>query len=183
MRGSGRTSDIGSRPRIACAAAARQRARGESGQSLVEFALILPLVVLLMAIAFSGWDAMQQTIRLTSAARAGAIQAAHDLSTYITSNKLTCAAAASSAGWAGASGAFQTAWNDATTSVNNEESLGVYQNTKSTNDDYVNMTSSTDNDLGVTIYVVTVTVSRQVGAWIPAVSNQKINATATARYC
>jgi Flp pilus assembly protein TadG len=160
---------------------ALRRGRGESGQSIVEFALILPLIVLLMAIAFTGWDAMQQTIRLTSAARAGALQAAHDLSQYISQNSLTCAQMVpGQSGWTTES---PTAWNHATTAVNNEEGSSAFQNSSSASDNYVNMTESTDTNSGLTIYVVSVTVSHKVGAWIPVVSTQHVNTTATARYC
>src|SRR5580693_2663826 len=86
------------------------RRRDESGQALVEFALVLPLVILIVAVAFNGWDGMQKTIRLTSAARAGAIVAASDLA---------------------AGDSQQTAWNDAVTAINAEEgdtSVALYQN-------------------------------------------------------
>ena len=61
----------------------RSRQRDESGTALVELALVLPLVILLLGVAFNGWNGMQATIRLTSAARAGAIVAAADLTSNI----------------------------------------------------------------------------------------------------
>jgi Flp pilus assembly protein TadG len=59
----------------------RRRARrtASKGQALVEMSLILPVVFLLLVTAYTGSDAMHQAIGLTSAARAGAIVAAHDL--------------------------------------------------------------------------------------------------------
>ncbi len=77
-----------------------RRGDDEDGQSAVEFALILPVIVLLVAIAFNGWSALQSSIRLTSAARAGAIAAANDLGAP--NNKST-----------------STALADATTAINN----------------------------------------------------------------
>ncbi len=55
------------------------RCHDETGTALVELALVIPLVMLLLGAAFNGWNGMQESIRLTSAARAGAIVAANDL--------------------------------------------------------------------------------------------------------
>jgi len=127
-------------------------------------AVVLPLLVLLMGIAFTGWSAMQSSIRLTTAARAGAIKAANDLQ---------------------AGKQASTAWNDATTAVNLEEGVSnIYQNTNSHADDYVNMSETTDtlNGTGVTIKVVQITISQSIVAVIPVVSSLSVNTDATARY-
>ena len=50
------------------------------GQSLVEFSLAFPLFMLLVAVCFTGSQAMSSVIGLSSAARAGAIAAANDVS-------------------------------------------------------------------------------------------------------
>jgi len=141
--------------------------RGESGQALVEFVLVLPLVALLMGVAFTGWNAMQLSVRLTSAARAGAIQAAADL----------------------ASGDSQAqAATDATTAVNNEEGVsGVYQDSDPAAADYVSVSQPTSQTVSgtsgtTTINVVTVTISRTADTLVPFVGNIAVNTHATARF-
>ena len=59
-----------------CARPRRRRARG---QSLVEMAIVLPVMISMLALAYTGWDAIHRVIGITSAARAGALQAAADL--------------------------------------------------------------------------------------------------------
>jgi len=142
----------------------RRWRRDESGQAVVEFALVLPVVVLLMGAAFTGWNGMQLSVRLTSAARAGAIQAAADLATN--PNQV------------------QTAWDAATTAVNNEEgTTGVYQDANPTGADYVRMTTATQAVAGgITVHVVTVTISDTAVTLVPVVGNLPVKATATARY-
>ena len=142
------------------------RRHDEAGQSAVEFALVLPVIILLVAIAFNGWSALQSSIRLTTAARAGAIAAANDLGPP---NNMSTA----------------TALADATTAINNEEGVsGVYQHTNAAADNYVSLSTSTDTlaGTGVTIKVVTVTITHRVTAWVPVVSLPQLSARATARY-
>lgn len=57
---------------------------------MVEMVVILPLVLILLSFAFMGWDSMQQSIRLTSAARAGAIKAANDLQAGSWASPIRC---------------------------------------------------------------------------------------------
>ncbi|MGH7746747.1 MAG: TadE/TadG family type IV pilus assembly protein [Candidatus Dormibacteria bacterium] len=56
-----------------------RRHREAGGQSLVEFALSLPVLILLLAVAYVGWQAMHTVIALNGAARAGAVRAADDV--------------------------------------------------------------------------------------------------------
>lgn len=140
------------------------RRRDETGQALIEFVLVIPLMILLIGVAFNGWSAIQLDIGLTSAARAGAIKAANDLATNPTD--------------------IPDAWNDATTAINENQGVtGVYQNMDSNSDDYVNMSEATDTIAsGVTINVVTITISQVSDTLIPVVGNFHVTAHATARY-
>ncbi len=61
------------------AARPRSRCRRARGQSLVEFAISLPVLLLLLALAYVGWQAVHTVIALDGAARAGAIAAANDI--------------------------------------------------------------------------------------------------------
>jgi Flp pilus assembly protein TadG len=139
----------------------------ETGTALVELALVLPLVILLLGVAFNGWNGMQEAIRLTSAARAGAIVAASDL----TSN---ASHAATTTGQALA---------DATTAINQEEGVAVYQSVDSAAGNYVRMSEATQSvSSGVTISVVTVTVSHSSVSLVPFVGSLPVTTHATARY-
>ena len=139
----------------------RRRRHDESGTALVELALVIPLVILLLGVAFNGWNGMQESIRLTSAARAGAILAASDLT--------------SKPGQALA---------DATTAINAEEGVtGVYQSTDSGANNYVSMATQTDTiSAQVTIKVVTVTISHASVSFVPFVGSFPVTTHATARY-
>jgi Flp pilus assembly protein TadG len=140
--------------------------RDEAGQSAVEFALVLPVIILLVAVAFNGWSALQSSIRLATAARAGAIAAANDLGPP--NNKSTA-----------------TALADATTAINNEEGVAVvYQHTNAAANNYVSLSTSTDtlSGTGVTINVVTINIAHQMTAWVPVVSIPQLSTRATARY-
>jgi Flp pilus assembly protein TadG len=164
---------------------ARCRRGDEAGQSIVEMALILPFITLLIAIAFTGWNALQQTIRLTTATRSGAIKAANDLSGYIATNKLQCSAMVSgSTAWTNDFSQSPTPQDDATSAINAEEGVtNTYQDNSASSDNYVSLTSAIDNDAGVSVYVVTITISHQVATWFPFLSAPHVTATATARYC
>lgn len=129
---------------------------------MVEFVVILPLALLLFGVAFTGWQGMQTSIRLTTAARAGAILAAQDLQT--------------------GSG---NAWNDATLAVNQEEGVtNVYQNSSPGADNYVNMsvTPETLSAAGLTINVVKISITHAVVPVVPAVWKLSVTSSATARY-
>jgi len=146
--------------------ARRRVRRGESGQALVEFVLVLPVVALLMGVAFNGWNALQLSIRLTSAARAGAIEAANDLA---------------------AKDSQQVAWDAATAAVNSEEGdTGVYQDKNAQAANYVDMTTSTQtvtsSDSTVQIQVVQITISQTSATLVPFVTSLSVNAHASARY-
>ena len=136
------------------------RRHDETGTALVELALVIPLVVLLLGAAFNGWNGMQETIRLTSAARAGAILAASDL----TSNPGQALA-------------------DATTAINAEEGVtNVYQSGDSGANNYVSMATQTDTISALTIKVVTVTISHASVSFVPFVGSFPVTTHATARY-
>jgi Flp pilus assembly protein TadG len=142
------------------------RRRDESGQALVEFALVLPLVILIVAVAFNGWDGMQKTIRLTSAARAGAIVAASDL----------------------AAGDSQPAAQDAAVNaINAEEGVtGVYQDANSSQPNYVGIQTPqqtlSSGTTTVIVKVVTITVSPSSVTLVPYVGHISVTTHATARY-
>jgi len=129
---------------------------------MVEMVLILPLVLVMMGAAFTGWDAMQHSIRLTSAARAGAIKAADDIQAGQSANAL----------------------NDATTAVNQEENVtNVFQNTNPAGADYVKMAQATDNlnGSGASINTVTITISNAHVTVMPFVWNMTVTTFAIAR--
>jgi len=146
--------------------------RDESGQALVEFALVLPLLVLLVGIAFNGWDAMQVSIRLTSAARAGAIAAANALADQETTTQ---------------------AQDAATNAINQEEGGGsTFQDLpgESSQPNYVNIavnpgeTLSSGGGIGSsgTIGTVTITITPSSITLIPFVQQISVATHATARY-
>ena len=59
----------------------RSRRQARGGQSLVEFAIVLPLMLLLVGGAYTMWTGLHSAIGVTSAARAGALTAAYQLQT------------------------------------------------------------------------------------------------------
>jgi Flp pilus assembly protein TadG len=144
------------------------RRRDEAGTALVELALVLPLVILLLGVAFNGWSGMQEAVRLTSAARAGAIVAASDL----TSNPNH------------APTSTNQALIDATTAVNKEEgATNLYQSVDAAANNYVAMSETTDNiSSGVAINVVTITISQSSVSLVPFVGSLPVTTHATARY-
>ncbi|HVA02781.1 MAG TPA: TadE/TadG family type IV pilus assembly protein [Acidimicrobiales bacterium] len=145
------------------------RRHDEAGTALVELALVIPLVMLLLGAAFNGWNGMQESIRLTSAARAGAIVAASDL----TSNSGHTATTQS------------TALADATTAINAEEgATNVYQSTDSGANNYVSIALTPNETISgsVTISVVTITISHASVSFVPFVGSFPVTTHATARY-
>jgi hypothetical protein len=115
-------------------------------------------------VAFNGWNGMQLDIGLTSAARAGAIQAANDLASDPTQT--------------------QAAQTDATTAINAEEGdTNVYQDTDQTANNYVGMSETTETVAsGVTINVVTITISQVTEPLVPVVASFHVSVDASARY-
>jgi Flp pilus assembly protein TadG len=140
----------------------------ESGTALVELALVIPLVILLLGAAFNGWNGMQESIRLTSAARAGAIVAANDLTPTSTRAALT----------------EDQAWTDATTAINAEEGTNVYQRGDSGANNYVSIALTPNETISgqVTINVVTITISHASVSFVPFVGSFPVTTHATARY-
>lgn len=140
----------------------------ETGTALVELALVIPLVVLLLGAAFNGWNGMQSSIRLTGVARAGAILAANDL-TATSSHPATTQ---------------DQALTDATTAINAEEgATNVYQSTDSGANNFVSITTQNDTlSAGVTISVVTITISHASVSFVPLVGGFPVTTHATARY-
>jgi Flp pilus assembly protein TadG len=144
--------------------------RDEGGQALVEFALVLPLLVLVVGVAFNGWNAMQVSIRLTSAARAGAIAAANALSTQETTTQ---------------------AQDAATAAINQEEGGGsTFQDNpgQSSQPNYVNIVNNPSAPLincgcsSGTIGTVTITITPSSITLIPFVQQISVATHATARY-
>jgi Flp pilus assembly protein TadG len=141
--------------------ARRLRRHDESGTALVELALVVPILILFMGVAFNGWNSMQASIRLTSAARAGAIEAASDLGGSNAANALS----------------------DATNAVNAEEDTNIYQDDDSSANNYVSISKSSDSiSGGGTMNVVTVTISHSSGSFVPFVGSFPVTTHATARY-
>jgi Flp pilus assembly protein TadG len=136
----------------------------ETGTALVELALVIPLVMLLLGAAFNGWNGMQESIRLTSAARAGAILAANDLTTN--------------------PGAVGQAAIDATKAINAEEGTpGLYQSSSSGANNYVSVSTQSDTiSSHITINVVTVTISHASVSFVPFVGSFPVTTHATARF-
>jgi hypothetical protein len=121
-------------------------------------------VALLLGVAFNGWSGMQLAVRLTSAARAGAIQAANELGSATPPPT-------------------PTVLNDATKAINAEENAaGLYQNSNAAANDYVSMAQSQSTSSGVTMNVVTITISQRSGSLVPFVGTFPVTVHATARY-
>jgi len=142
--------------------------RDEGGQALIELVVVLPLVALLLGVAFNGWSGMQLAVRLTSAARAGAIQAANEL---------------------GRSTPTPTVLADATNAVNAEEGVSnVYQSSDSAANDYVSMSTKSETvatgagGATITMNVVTITISQRSGSLVPFVGTFPVTVHASARY-
>lgn len=148
----------------------RRRCRGEEGQALVEFALVLPLVALIVGVAFNGWNGIQESIRLTGAARAGALVAASDLGNTTTPMGPQDVLAA------------------ATTAINAEEDTNVFQSDDPGANDYVSMVTSTQSvpmdqgNAAVSMNVVTITIHESQLDLVPFVGSLPVTAHATARY-
>jgi Flp pilus assembly protein TadG len=135
---------------------------------MVEMALVMPILVILTGIAFNGWSAMQASIRLTAAVRAGTIAAANDLAAPNNTSSAVALAAA-------------------TLAINQEEGVvNVYQSSNPAADNYVTISAvpTTDslNGTGVTISVVTIKIAHLVTAWVPVLQSIHVTTTATARY-
>jgi Flp pilus assembly protein TadG len=150
----------------------RLRRRDEGGQALVEFALVLPLIVLLMAVAFNGWNGIQLDLRLTSAARAGAIEAANDLAQAVATSGTLPAAVT------------QAVQIDVTNTINNEENTNIYQYSQAQMPNYVSIAAPQAESVsgGGAIYVVNVTISNVSVTLIPIAGNISVTVHATARY-
>jgi Flp pilus assembly protein TadG len=143
------------------------RCHDETGTALVELALVIPLVILLLGIAFNGWNAMQESIRLTSAARAGAIVAANDLTTTSSHPAMT----------------QKQAQDDATTAINAEEAAIVYQDDDAGANNYVGITTASDTiSTTITIQTVTITIAHSSVSFVPFVGSFPVTTHATARY-
>ena len=148
----------------------RRRHRDETGTALVELALVVPIVILLMGVAFNGWNAMQSSIRLTSAARAGAIVAANDLTNSSTHPALSTSVALA----------------DATNAINSEEGStnpALYQSADSSANNYVSLSQSTQTISGwISVSVVTISISHSSLSFVPFVGSFPVTTHATARY-
>jgi hypothetical protein len=125
-----------------------------------------------VGVAFNGWDAMQVSIRLTSAARAGAIAAANALADQETTTQ---------------------AQQAATIAINQEEGGGsTFQDSpgQASQPNYVNIAvnpgESLSNGGGIgssgTIGTVTITITPSSITLIPFVQQISVATHATARY-
>jgi len=159
----------------------RGQRRDEGGQALVEFALVLPLVILLVSVAFNGWNGIQLDLRLTGAARAGVLVAANQLSTDVANNNGPPTPAQ-----------FQQALKAATDAINAEENTTVYQ-TSDPSHDYVSFTPAggtmdTVTGIGgsgestISFNVVTITISQAPVSLVPVIGNISVSAHASAEY-
>jgi hypothetical protein len=115
-----------------------------------------------VGIAFNGWDAMQVSIRLTSAARAGAIAAANAI----------------------ALGQSSAAQGDAINAINQEEGGGGTFQANPSRPNYVNVVTNSSEPLsnGGTIGTVTVTITPSSITLIPFIQQISVATHATARY-
>ena len=152
------------------------RRRDETGQALVEFALVLPLIILIMGVAFNGWNGMQQAVRLTSAARAGAIIAANDLATDVAPDPTQPPTQTE----------IDSALTDATTAVNQEEGVsGVYQSGNPSWSNYVSIATQNvpiSSTPTLAINTVTITISPASVTLIPFVGHISVTTHAVARF-
>ncbi len=133
-------------------------------------ALILPVMMLILGAAYTGWDAMRQTIGLSSATRAGVIMAANDLQNSKSASDLL----------------------DATAAINAEEGVNglfTYSGEPGKPPGYVctnncvSLTTSAPGISGVATFgLVTITITRSVGTDLPIVPGINVAAHATARY-
>jgi Flp pilus assembly protein TadG len=131
------------------------------GQALVEMSLVIPMVFILLGVVYTASDAMHSAIGLTSAARAGAIMAASDLSTD--SSNTTKAV------------------DDATAAINAEENVSFYQKAgPGCTNNCVTLTKTVGSASSITLAQITITHSVATG--IPVVSGINISVKATARY-
>lgn len=143
----------------------RLRTRGQRGQSTVEFALVFPVFLAVLALAFTVSSLLTSVIGLSGAARAGAIAAANDAI-------------------AGATMAQEVA--DATAAINGEEGCnGCYTAASTPNDpttctstECVWITRSTDVSTNTTVELVH--IQHRVVPFVPVSSKFTVQAQAGA---
>jgi Flp pilus assembly protein TadG len=118
-------------------------------------------MVLLLAVAFNGWDGIQLDINLTSAARAGAVAAAESLVKDPTADYKTAAVNA----------------------INEEEGTTAVYQTNPSLPDYVTVTTAPQAvSSGPNINVVTVSISNVSVTLVPVVGAISLSTHASARY-
>ena len=134
------------------------------------------VVILLMSVGFNGWNGIQLDVRLTSAARAGALQAASDLAADMRLNPAQPPTLAQ----------INAALDDATAAINAEENSTIYQHVDPTKDYVTILPSHNDvtapGERTITINVVTITISQASVALVPVVGNISVTAHAAAEY-
>ncbi|MGH7640816.1 MAG: TadE/TadG family type IV pilus assembly protein [Candidatus Dormibacteria bacterium] len=133
----------------------RRRFGGRAGQAVTEFALVLPIAVLILGLAATGGQMLAESITLTQAARSAALAAANDY----------------------AAGNFSDEVHDATVAAQDEQGGSAFtcpgHNCVSVNN------LSGVNYPGQTMAVVVITQS--IDPFIPIVPQITVTGTATAQ--
>ncbi len=141
---------------------------------MVEMAIVLPLMLALLAVAYTGWEAMHTDIGITSAARAGAIQA-----TYAYDQKYDADIAAGDSPAVADADAMPMAAPAALAAVNSEENTTMFQPAGPTcTKACVKVTEVPSTNYRPSILVVSITES--VSAQIPVLPGMTIQAQAGA---
>ena len=143
---------------------------------MVEFAIILPFFLFLLAGGFSVWEGLHGSVNLTSAARAGALVASGDLRGGCNANAVppvpVCPPPTPAA--------LLSAANKAVAAINAEEQTAVYNNAPGCTSNCVTVTLVTGPRTGTN--EVQVSVQSRVLPAIPGLPVLGVTATATASY-
>ncbi|MEO8898069.1 MAG: TadE family protein [Candidatus Dormibacter sp.] len=154
--------------------------RRASGQSLVEFAFVLPLMLLMVAGAYTMWTGLHSVIGLTSAARAGSLTAANQLA------KMGKKPMAGTYAYSGAD--LNAVLSSAVAAVNAEEGVTTYQKAGplcTATNGCVSISSTpipagTDPATGQQAYLaeVTISISQAIAPPVALISQYTVSAVA-----